>query len=113
MIDPAVERYVADIPAARRPLFDRLHGLVLGCFPDADVVISYGIPTYVHGGNRLYLGAWKHGVSLYGWGSGRDGGFCDRHPDLHTGRGTIKLTEAAAAGVDDDDLRGLIRASLG
>ncbi|MFN8075549.1 MAG: DUF1801 domain-containing protein [Kineosporiaceae bacterium] len=111
-MDPAVERYVADIPAARRPLFDRVHALVLECVPDADVVISYGIPTYRHGSFRLYLGAWKHGVSLYGWGEGRDGGFGARHPELLSGRGTIKLTEAAAATIDDDDLRALIRASL-
>jgi hypothetical protein len=49
------------------------------------VVISYNIPTYKVGRRRLFLGVWKHGVSIYGWDQGRDAGFIDRHPALKTG----------------------------
>jgi hypothetical protein len=44
--DHAVQAYIDAIAPEQRPLFDRLHGLVLEMRPDAEVVISYQIPTY-------------------------------------------------------------------
>ncbi|MFC8258024.1 hypothetical protein ACFUNF_10420 [Streptomyces sp. NPDC057291] len=64
-----VRDYIDGIPAEHRPLFDRLHRLILEAHPGAAVVISYKIPTYQVGSRRLYVGAWNHGVSLYGPGS--------------------------------------------
>ncbi len=55
------------IAPEHRPLFDRLHRLILAAHPGAAVVLSYKIPTYKVGGRRLYVGVWKHGVSIYGW----------------------------------------------
>ncbi|MGH9276775.1 MAG: iron chaperone [Acidimicrobiales bacterium] len=95
-----------------RPLFDRLHELILEEHPDAALTISYGIPTYRVGRRRLYLGVWKRGVSLYGWEQARDGVFTARHPELTTGKGTIQLTPANAAGLVDDELRALVRTTL-
>jgi hypothetical protein len=46
------------------------------------VVLSYKIPTYVVGRRRLFVGVWKHGLSVYGWDQGRDAGFIARHPEL-------------------------------
>jgi uncharacterized protein YdhG (YjbR/CyaY superfamily) len=112
-MDPAVSEYVEGIPAEHRPLFDRVHGLIMGVHPDAAVSISYQMPTYKVGKHRLYLGVWAHGVSLYGWGQGRDGGFTARHPELLSGKGTIRLRPADADGIADDDLTGLISAALG
>jgi uncharacterized protein YdhG (YjbR/CyaY superfamily) len=111
-MDDAVRDYVDAIPSEHRPLFDRLHRLILEVHPDASVVISYQIPTYKMGRNRLYLGVWKHGVSIYGWGQGRDAGFTARHPELITGKGTIQLRPDAAAGIPDDEFRDLVRAAL-
>lgn len=111
-MDDAVRDYVDAIPPEHRPLFDRLHRLILEVHPDASVVISYQIPTYKVRRNRLYLGVWKHGVSIYGWGQGRDAGFTARHPELVTGKGTIQLRPDAAAGIADDELRDLVRAAL-
>ena len=112
MTDDAVRAYVDGIDAEHRPLFDRVHGLVLATAPDATVSLSYGIPTYRVGRRRLYVGAWAHGISLYGWRAGGDGGFVDRHPELVAGKGTIRLTSSAAKGLDDTELTGLVRATL-
>jgi uncharacterized protein YdhG (YjbR/CyaY superfamily) len=111
-MEDAVRDYVDAIPSEHRPLFDRLHRLILEVHPDASVVISYQIPTYKVGRNRLYLGVWKHGVSIYGWGQGRDAGFTARHPELITGKGTIQLRPDDAAGIPEDEFRDLVRAAL-
>ena len=107
-----MQDYVDAVPARTRPLFDRVHRLVLEVSPDADVVLSYKMPTYVVGERRLHVGAWAHGVSLYGWDAGRDAGFAARHPELDSGKGTLRLTHRAAATISDDELRDLLRAVL-
>lgn len=111
-MDDAVRDYIDAIPSEHRPLFDRLHRLVLEARPDAAVVLSYQIPTYKVGRRHLFLGVWKHGVSVYGWQEGRDAGFSERHPELTSGKGTIRLRPADAAGISDDELRDLARAAL-
>jgi len=111
-MDDAVRDYIDAIAPEHRPLFDRVHRLVLETRPDATVVLSYKMPTYRLGRRRLFVGAWRHGVSLYGWDQGRDAGFLDRHPELKSSRGTIRLRPADAAGITDDELRDLIRAAL-
>ena len=111
-MDDAVRNYIDAIAPEHRPLFDRLHGLVLEVHPDAAVVLSYQIPTYKVGGRRLFLGVWKHGVSIYGWQQGRDAGFAARHPELRTSKGTIQLRPDEAAAIPDDEFRDLVRAAL-
>lgn len=112
-MNDAVQAYIEGIDPARRPLFDRVHHLILHEFPGVDVVISYNMPTYVLGDFRVYVAAWKHGLSIYGWGQGQDGGFTDRHPDLLTHKGTIKLPPKAAAEIADDEFVDLFRHALG
>jgi uncharacterized protein YdhG (YjbR/CyaY superfamily) len=111
-VNDAVKDYIDAIAPDRRPLFDRLHRLVLETHPDAEMVISYEIPTYKVGSRRLFVGVWQHGLSIYGWGEDRDGGFAARHPELKTGKGTIQLRPSEAAGISDDEFRDLVRAAL-
>jgi uncharacterized protein YdhG (YjbR/CyaY superfamily) len=111
-VDEAVRGYIDAIPAGHRPLFDRLHRLILAAYPDAAVVLSYKMPTYKVGRCRLYLGAWKHGVSIYGWQQGRDAGFTARHPELVTSTGTIQVRPEDAAGIPDEELSALVRSAL-
>jgi len=104
--------YIEGIAPEHRPLFERLHRLILSAHPDAAVVLSYQIPTYKVGNCRLYVGAWKHGVSIYGWQRGRDADFSSRHPALKTGKGTIQLRPEDAAGIPDQEFEDLARAAL-
>jgi uncharacterized protein YdhG (YjbR/CyaY superfamily) len=107
-----VQDYIDAIAPANRPVFDRIHRLVLASYPDAEMLISYQMPTYKVGDNRLYVGAWKSWVAIYGLDNGRDGGFADRHPELRTSKGTIQLRPDAAATISDAELRDLVRAAL-
>ena len=109
--DP-MQAYIDDIAAEHRALFDRLHGLILGAYPDVAVGLSYGMLAYRRGGRRLHLGVWKHGVSLYGWQKDDDGGFVSRHPGLRTSTGTIRLRPQDAAEISDHEFADLIRAAL-
>jgi len=111
-MDEAVRDYIAGIDQASRPLFDRVHQLILAAYPDVAVVISYQIPTYRVGRRRLHVGAWRHGVSIYGWPQGSEAGFIARHPLLRTSKGTIRLRPHDAADVPDDELLELVHAAL-
>jgi len=70
------------------------------------------IPTYKVGNRRLYVGAWKHGLSIYGWQQGRDDAFTSRHPALKTSKGTLQLRPEDAAAIPDCEISDLVRAAL-
>ena len=109
--EEAVRRYRDEMNSEHRPVFDRLQQLIAATCPDAELVLSYGMPTYRAGRRRLSLGAWKHGLSLY-VSPNRDGGFSARHPELAAGKGTIRLGPGDAARIPDAELQDLIRAAL-
>jgi uncharacterized protein YdhG (YjbR/CyaY superfamily) len=109
----AVRVYIDAIAPEHRPLFDRLHGLVLDEHPEAAMLMLYKMPAYKVRGRRLFIGAWKHGVSIYGWSKDGDAGFTTRHPKLRSGAGTIQLRPEDAAAIPDEEFRDLIRAVLG
>jgi Domain of unknown function (DU1801) len=111
-MDDAVRGYRDEMASQYRPLFDRLHRLILAACPDAEVVLSYGMPAYRVGRRRLNVGVWQHGLSLY-VSPNRDGGFSGRHPELAAGKGTIRLRPEDAAGIGDDEFTDLVRAALG
>jgi hypothetical protein len=110
-VEAAVRRYRDEMDSEHRPVFDRLHQLIMQACPDAQLALSYGMPTYRIGRRRLNIGAWKHGLSLY-VSPNRDGGFSARHPDLAAGRGTIRLRPTDAASIPDSELQDLVRAAL-
>jgi hypothetical protein len=110
-LDEAVRRYRDEMDSEFRPVFDRLHRLIVTACPDAELVLSYGMPTYRIGRRRLNVGAWQHGLSLY-VSPNRDGGFSARHPALAAGKSTIKLRPADAAAIPDAEFQDLFRAAL-
>jgi len=111
IMDEAVRRYLDEMDSEYRPVFDRLHRLMVATCPDAELVLSYGMPTFRIGRRRLNVGAWQHGLSLY-VSPNRDGGFSARHPALAAGKGTIKIRSADAAGIPDAEFQELFRAAL-
>ena len=111
-IPPEVQDYIDGIAPAHRALFDRLQRLILQASPGARVTFSYKMPAYQAGARRLHVGAWKHGISVYGWQRDRDGGFSARHPELVTSKGTIQLRPDDAAGIADEEFLALARAAL-
>lgn len=111
-MDDAVRAYVAEMEPGNRMLFDRLDRLILAAFPDASVVLSYKMPTYKVGRRKLHVGAWQHGLSVYGWPQERVAGFFERHPDLRSSKGTIRLRTSEAADISDGELTELVHIAL-
>jgi hypothetical protein len=111
-MNDAVRAYIDAIDPEHRPLFDRLHNIIVDAHPDVAITMSYQIPTYALGDRRVYLAAWRHGVSIYGWDQGRDGGLLERYPSLLSGRSTIRLRPKDASVIDDAEFRGVLLAAL-
>ncbi len=67
-----MQAHIDRIACEHRPLAGRLHRLIRTAQPDAHPGISYGMLCYPAGARRLHLGAWKHGLSIYGWPQGQE-----------------------------------------
>jgi uncharacterized protein YdhG (YjbR/CyaY superfamily) len=91
-MDEGVRKYIDAIPAEQKPLFDRLQSLILELYPDAEIVISYQIPTYKAEGGRVSLGLWKDGVSLYTTDPQHIENFKTKHPTIKTGKASLNLS---------------------
>jgi hypothetical protein len=52
-VNKEVQQFVDAVSDERRPFYDKLHALIMGMYPSAEVVISYGIPTYKAKGGRV------------------------------------------------------------
>jgi len=109
---PRSAGHIERIAPEHRPLFDRLHRLILAAHPDASVVLSYKIPTCKVSDRRLHVGAWKHGLSIYGWQHGPADAFASCHPALKTSKGTLRLGPDDVAAISDDELSDLVRVAL-
>jgi uncharacterized protein YdhG (YjbR/CyaY superfamily) len=63
---PNVDAYIAAQPAAVQPVLDEVRALIRRVAPQAAESISYDMPTYKLGDQRLvYFAAWKQHIGLY------------------------------------------------
>ncbi len=112
-MDAAARAYIDSIDIDNRPLFDRIHRLIVGQFPDVEVGVAYQMPVYRRAGRSVNVGAWKHGVSIYGWGDRENLSILERHPDLSSGKGTLRIPRKVAEDISDAELVELVRSALG
>jgi uncharacterized protein YdhG (YjbR/CyaY superfamily) len=89
--DEEMHRFLESIPSDKRPLFERLQSLIEGLYPDATLVLSYGVPTYKVKTGWIALGYWKDGVSVYTNGRHNIEAFRSAYPAVKTGTGTINF----------------------
>lgn len=61
-----VDEYIAAQATASQPRLRELRSAIRGAVPEAQEVISYGMPTYTLGGRRVHFAAAKHHCALYG-----------------------------------------------
>jgi uncharacterized protein YdhG (YjbR/CyaY superfamily) len=111
-LDEAAQDYIDHIAPEHRPLFDRIHRLIVEVHPEVSVSLSYKMPAYTVGNRRLSVGTWKHGLSIYGARHGTNDAFTPRHPALKTSKGTLQIRPEDAVDISDDDFRDLVHAAL-
>ncbi len=111
-MDEDVTAYIDAIGPKQRPLFDRLHAIVLAEHPDAEVALSYGMPAYRVGARRLNLGVWQARCVRLRLATRSGRGFAARHPELSSGKATIRIRPRDAGGISDDELRALLGGAL-
>lgn len=86
-----VQRFLDAVPEDRRPSVDGIRAIIERLYPEADVRLSYGVPTFRIKSGWVGLGYWKRGVSLYTNGPHHLSGFKRENPDNKTGKGSINL----------------------
>ena len=112
-IPPDVQTYLDGVAPEHRAMWDRIERIIRGLHPDVELCITYDMPTFVVGEYGLPVGIWKHGVSLYGLDESNDAGFIARHPELSSGRGTVKLPTKRADTFSDEELTVTLAAVFG
>jgi uncharacterized protein YdhG (YjbR/CyaY superfamily) len=103
----AIDVYLTDMPAQKRSVLEALRERIRAIVPDAQEVISYGIPAFrVEGEVVIGFKANSNDYSIYPF----SGGAADRFPDELKGRtvtsGSIHFTPDDP--IPDDLLRGII-----
>ena len=86
--------YLANLTPAQKQQFERTQGIVKKLVPDAEEVISYGIPTWKHKGKYvLYFAVNKNHMSLHP-------AISDLGPEIEAkmqkyryGKGTLRFTK--------------------
>jgi len=94
-VNKDVQRFMDAVPEDQKPHFNQLHALIMSMYPDAEIVISYQVPTYKVKSRWVALGYWKGGVSIYTNSPEHIAAFKAQHPAVKTGKASInfKLTE--------------------
>lgn len=92
-MDKEVQRYLDTTPENRRRIIDKLHDLIIGLYPDAEIVMWYRMPTYKAKGGWVALANQKHYVSLYTCDPRHIAEFKAGYPTIKTGKACINLRE--------------------
>lgn len=81
-----------EFSAAEQKELDRIKGIILGIVPDAEEVVSYGMPTFKYKKKLImHIGAFSDHMSIFP-GAAAVEAFADRLADQTTSKGTIQFT---------------------
>lgn len=82
----------SEFNTAEQKEFDRIKGLILGIVPDAEQVVSYGMPTFKYKKKIImHIGAFSDHMSIFP-GAAAVEVFADKLTDKVTSKGTIQFT---------------------
>lgn len=113
MVPDDVRAYFESVPEDRRAALRALEALILGLYPDAEVLLWYGMPTYRKKrgwSNWVSIANKKQYISLYTNAHGHLDAFREAHPEVKTGKGCINLKPGAA--LPTEALREVIRHAM-
>ena len=79
------------MPAARKSLFDRLGAVILDLYPEAEIDMTYRMPTYKAKNGWVAIANQKHYVSLYTCGAHHLAELKRKCPNIKTSKGCINF----------------------
>ena len=85
-----IDEYIAEQPVAVRPILEKIRQIVNKNAPDADEVISYGMPAFKLHGMLLYFATFTNHYSLFAFPSAIVA-FKDKLKGYELSKGTIKF----------------------
>ncbi len=68
----SVDAYIAQFPEEVQARLQKIRATIRAAAPDAEEVISYGMPTFRQHGNLVYFAAYKNHIGFYGTPSGHE-----------------------------------------
>ncbi|MCB0698417.1 MAG: DUF1801 domain-containing protein [Chitinophagales bacterium] len=87
-----VEEYFNNLPEEHHKLLSSVRKTILSVVPDAEEVISYGMPTFKKHGVLVHIGAFKNHCSLFAGGKQAQEDFKEELKGFKTSAGTIQFT---------------------
>jgi uncharacterized protein YdhG (YjbR/CyaY superfamily) len=87
----SVDEYIDELPSKTKPFLKKLRQIVIKNAPDAEEVISYGMPAYKLHGMLLYFSAFTNHYSLFAFPSAIIA-FKDQLKGYETSKGTIRFS---------------------
>ena len=111
MVTASIDEYLATLPDEQRAALEELRREVHRLVPDAEEMISYGMPGFtLHGRNLLWFAGWKNHCSVYPLTDA----FLTNHAEELVGfertKGSLHFTPDRP--ISDDLLRALVRARV-
>jgi uncharacterized protein YdhG (YjbR/CyaY superfamily) len=110
-MDTMVQEYFDGIRAPRKAKIDKLHSLIVDCFPNAEIDMQYRMPTYRYGDGWVAIANQKHCVSLYTCSAEHLVKFKELHPNIKTGKGCINFRDRDA--IPEDAVKEVIKHAIG
>jgi uncharacterized protein YdhG (YjbR/CyaY superfamily) len=96
-----VQQYFSQIPAERNERIQILHFLIVNLYPEAEVDMTYKMPTYKVGDAWVALANQKNYISLYTCGYHHIESFKENYPKIKTGKGCINFRDKDPLPVED------------
>jgi uncharacterized protein YdhG (YjbR/CyaY superfamily) len=87
-----IDDYMAYQPEKVRETLENLRQIIRETAPEAEEVISYGIPAFKYHGMLVYFAAYKKHCSLFGGNGSLTEEMKEELKDYKTSKGTIQFT---------------------
>lgn len=107
---PSVGVYLARAPPKFRPLLRRLRAVIRKEVPDAEEVISYGMPAFHQNGVLVYYAAFKDHCSFFPGSVVTLRRFTEEVKPFDAGKGTLHFTVDRP--IPEDLVRRIVRARV-
>ncbi len=89
-----VDRYLAGVPAPFRRLLERLRTTIRAAAPEAQEVVSYGMPAFRQDGMLVYYAAFRDHCSFFAGSASVRARFAAEVRPYESGKGTLRFTPA-------------------